>query len=274
MVNLDLDYFIGFDIGGTNVKYLIREKNNVLFSGSVKTSKFKSQDELIFFIFSIIDFMILEYGEKNICGVGFGSKGRVQKNGVILSSSLKLLSGLDLVSLIGERYEFKVKVVNDASVPYFAITESVLDKNILIVTLGTGLGTAVFRNSVHIGDEYFSSIFAHKKFKDGVNEDFVSIKFLLNKISENNLDIKTPLELFNLAKSGNKIACKIFEEYGKNIGDVLFCLVEEFEVDEIYFSGGVIKGKELFLDFTKEILGIECHVLSGEVGAFGASKLF
>ena len=134
MESSDLKYFVDFDIGGTNVKYLVREENNIVLSGFCETSKFSTCEDLLDYIYSIIDSILLKYGILNICGIGIGSKGRVTKSGIIISSSLKILNNLDLVTNLESKYDISTKVVNDASLPYYAISDNVCNKTIFIVT--------------------------------------------------------------------------------------------------------------------------------------------
>jgi predicted NBD/HSP70 family sugar kinase len=283
MKSENLKYFIGFDIGGTNIKYLLRQGNKILIYHSYKTNNIRGKQDLLNLFYSVIDPIILNYGKKNITGIGIGSKGRVTSEGVIVSSSLKLLSGLDLVSNLENKYSIKTKVVNDASLPYYAITENIKNKTILNVTLGTGIGTSLFLNYENLGGDYFSSKFARYEFRDSYIENYVSTDFLLNKIKENNLNINSTLELYDLASLGNKISKNIFKEYGENIGEVLSILLNKYHIDEIFFSGGIIKGKTFFFNHIKNSLEkysnkklpiLKIFKEDYEIGCYGASNLF
>jgi len=282
MTNDNVEYYIGIDIGGTNIKYILREKDKILLSGSYKSNKIKTRKDILNFIYSVVDTIILKYKNENIRGIGIGSKGKVTEEGVIRNSSFIALNNLDLVTKLQDKYNIKTKVVNDASLPYYTINDKIKDKIILIVTLGTGIGTAIFYNDEKIGNEFFSSEFALAKFRNGVNQDYASTNFLLSKIKENKLDIETPLELFTLAtEKCNDVAKKIFEEYGKNLGEIFSTLVNQYKIDEIYMCGGIIKGKKLFLQYienslkkhSKKIPNLKTIEKPYEIGAYGASKL-
>ena len=282
MTNDNIEYYIGIDIGGTNIKYLLREKDKILLSGSYESNKIKTREDIINFIYSVVDTIILKYKNENIKGIGIGSKGRVTEEGVIRNSSFIALNNLDLVTKLQDKYEIKTKVVNDASLPYYTIKDKIKDKIILIVTLGTGIGTAIFHNDEKIGNEFFSSEFALSKFRDGVNRDYTSTNFLLSKIKENKLNIETPFELFTLAtEECNDVAKKIFKEYGENLGEIFSTLINQYNIDEIYLCGGIIKGKKLFLQYienslkkhSKKIPSLKTIEKPYEIGAYGASKL-
>ena len=287
------NYYIGIDIGGTNIKYLLREKNNVILSNSYKTNKLKTQKEFLDFIDSIIEYIILKYKKENIKGIGIGSKSKITEDGTILSESLPMLNNLNIIKIVEEKYNIKTKIVNDACLPYYFIkdklVEEINNKTILIVTLGTGIGTSIWNKNKQIGNGLSSSKFSHTNFREGIIENYSSTKFLIEKSKEHQLEIKKPIELFNLAKNeddkNNKISKKIFEEYGNNIGEIISILINSNDINEIYLSGGITNAKELFLENVKTSLKkysnnkipnikiIESQNNKYEIGAYGASIL-
>ncbi len=278
-----MNLYVGIDIGGTNIKHLVREEDKVLLSGSCKSSDFSRKEDLLEYIFSLIKDIVSKYKIENVKGIGVGSKGRVTEKGVILCSSYPAVNGLDLVTSIEKEYGVKTRVVNDASLPYYAIRGEVKDKKVLIVTLGTGTGTAIFHNDKKVGDEFFSSSFARTKFRDKTNEAYASTNFLLTRAKENNIVAKTPLELFSKGISGDDKAKEIFKEYGQNLGEILSSLVNQYDIEEIHMTGGILNGKSLFLEHMKNSLKkhskkefpkIKLIKSKHPVGALGASKLF
>jgi len=272
-------YYIGIDIGGSSIKYLLRHNDEIITSGSESTRTLKTNQDVLNLIFFIIDSIISQYENNEIEGIWVGSKGSITKDGMIASSSFQALAGLDLKNILQERYTLKVKVVNDASLPYYALNDSQKhEKNILCLTLWTGIGTAIFLKGKKIGDETFSSQFSSTLFKKGTHENYASVNFLLHKARENNITVDTP---FELAKNKNDIMKDIFAEYWANIGEIIAKLIEDYNIGSIYISGWITKSKDLFEKDLQESLyrnsSLSPNIIiineNYEIGAYGASKL-
>lgn len=283
MVDDKNDYFIGIDIGGTNIKYLLRNNDDVLESGSYKTMSIRNLEDMLSCFFSVIDSSVLKCRKENIKGIGIGSKGKVSSDGIIECGTFLPFEKIDLVNILQNKYGIKTRVINDASLPFYVIDENNIDKTILIATLGTNLGTSLYRNDEKVGDENFSSEFAFTGFRNGLNRDYTSTEFLLTMAKENGLNVETPLELFNLAIDNNDVAKEAFEEFGKNIGEVISTLVNKHSIDKIYMSGGITKAEQFFLrDVLDSLNKYSCGKVPSikiieseyEIGAYGASRIF
>jgi len=277
-------YFIGIDIWGTNIKYLLRDNNEVLSSGSYKTSWIQNNQDVLRVLYSIIENIIQEYWKSNIGWIWIGSKGRVTPRWSIKSSSFKPLIGLKIKKLLENNYWLITHVVNDASLPYYALEDiEKHNKHILCITLWTGIGTAVYINGKKIGDETFSSQFASTPFKEHTYESYASILFLLHEAQKNNISIQSPLELYELGKNKNdNTALNIFKQYWNNLWEIFSILVNEHEIDEIHISGGITWAVDLFISSMKQSLEkyvkrkqptIHIYKDKYEIGAYGASKL-
>lgn len=283
-MNTNGKYYIGIDIWGTCIKYLLRYENNVVTSGSYPADRIKDSKDVLAIIFSIIDSITLKY--ENIWWVGIGSKGRVTKDGIIKSSSFKALAGLDLKNILEKKYKCRVKVINDASLPYYAIPEIDKERVNLFVTLGTGMGTSLFHNGKKIGDETFSSQFSSGKFRQWVREDYASTRFLLDQAKNNNIVCENIYELSLLASKDDATAFivqEIFKKYGENLGEILSILINDFDVDRIYISWGITQGVSLFQKYVVSSIAQysrdhipEVHIINKKypLGAYGASMLF
>jgi len=275
-------YYIGIDIWGSSIKYLLRMNGDIISSWSQSTNLITNNEDIIEIIYNIIDPIIQEYWLTNIKGIWIGSKWRVTTTWLIQSSSFKPLAGLNFKAILEEKYKITTTVVNDASLPYYALQGSQkYEKNILCLTLWTGIGTAIFLKGKKFGDETFSSQFSSTPFKASTHEAYASVKFLLNKAQENDIIAETPSELSELIESNGTIIRSIFAEYGANIWEMIAKIVEDAHIDTIYISGWISKSKHLFEENIQDSLHKYSHLTPHiifinepyEVWAYGASKL-
>ena len=121
--------------------------------------------------------------------------------------------------------------------------------NVLGITLGTGLGSARFHSGQPFeGDLYFAP------FKDGVAEDYISSRWFLKKYKEITGRIaKNVKDLVEKIPEEPEIK-RLFQEFGKNLGEVLFSYAEKYNCRTLVIGGNIANAWELFFPETKNIL--------------------
>ena len=148
--------------------------------------------------------------------------------------------------------------------------------NVIGITLGTGLGSARFHSGQTFeGDLYFSP------FKDGVAEDYISNRWFLKRYKETTgRTVKNVKELSEKIEAEPQIK-KLFDEFGKNLGKVLFGYAKEYPCETIIIGGNITNAWDLFILETKDILNtlpkkVEIRKAGfGEEGALiGAASLW
>ena len=141
---------IGIDIGGTSIKGAgITKEGKVLKVFSMPVVKGDSQDATINKLIEAINNYIKEQGFKKeeILGIGLGVPGVMDtKAGVITYSNNLQWYDFPIVDLIEKGTGLKVKITNDANAA--ALGEAKYGagkkyKNIIMVTLGTGVGGGI-----------------------------------------------------------------------------------------------------------------------------------
>ena len=265
-------YYIGIDIGGSNIKGILRCSNKIIKQIKTKTPN----DNIANFknvLFKIID--ELRKGHK-ISGIGIGVCGRVENGTVIDAPNLKIIDDYKIKNIISQKYKCFVKVCNDSHLFYYALKNTIRDKNIAFITLGTGMGISLYINGKLHTKTDFSSDFSHTKFfhSDCSIEDKISKRFLLNKAKKMDLDVHSTSELLSF-KNESKI---IFEEFGRNLGIVLFSLSKTLKLNKIYITGGFLKSlnlfeKSLMQHFNNPKCKIEFIQKDFPIGAYGGSLM-
>ncbi len=143
-------YYIGIDIGGTNLKAGIIDKDgNIIKKGSTKTSE---ANTLITDLAALCSELLEEsnLSLSDIRAAGIGIPGMVDdKNGLVIYSNNLVMKNLSIVKELNKHMNIPIYIANDADVA--ALGEARFGsgkgkKNILFLTLGTGVGTGIIIN--------------------------------------------------------------------------------------------------------------------------------
>ena len=151
---------ISVDIGGGSMKGgAINERGIVLDSFSLPMDRLANPEDTFANLASAINAFIKEHKyDEAISGVGLGVPGLIDKNTGIVASSPNMPAWLNfnIISFMEERIHLPVKIVNDASAA--ALGEAKFGsgksyKNIVMITLGTGVGGGIIINGKpYVGD--------------------------------------------------------------------------------------------------------------------------
>ncbi|MGJ8453703.1 ROK family protein [Pseudothermotoga sp. U03pept] len=139
-----MTYAMGVDIGGTTVKGGVVENNRILFKSVRPLNKRKPLDTLC----KVIE-DLLTYDEKPQF-IAIATAGRVDSDkGLILYASPNVpnWSGLSLSRIIENQYKVPCFVLNDARAAALAEARSRNVSNLVLLTIGTGLGGGIVLNN-------------------------------------------------------------------------------------------------------------------------------
>jgi glucokinase len=288
-------YFVGVDIGGTRIKTVLSYGDNVLVSRSILTKSGLSSDKIITRIIKLIYslFDSVEINISQLYGVGIGVPGIFEKSGKIINlPNLQILNGVNFKLILKNEFGnfVKVKIVNDAQLPYHFHKNILDEKNVAYLTVGTSLGCSLVLNGkLYVGaglaSQLSGSYFISKNKSMRVG-DVLAIDHILKSCVKRGLVVSNFSDFKNKLKSKDKIALDVFRDYGNNLGFVFRNIFQILHLDKIYLSGGLTNFSNYFLDdainnFKSngksmgdcpiEIIKTETGV---EIGAVGASKLF
>jgi glucokinase len=122
-------------------------------------------------------------------------------------------------------------------------------ENILGLTLGTGLGSAI-----KIGGQVSDAELWSSKFKDGIAEDYLGTSWFVSWVKENLAiqilgvkDIVDNQDLLQKAKPA-------FSQFSKNLAQFILLQVTELQIDAIVLGGNITKANGHFLEETLSIL--------------------
>ncbi|MBA7505890.1 Glucokinase [subsurface metagenome] len=278
-------YSIGIDIGGTNVTVaLVTEKGKIVRKIRFPTKVEEGKTKTIKRIVKALDEIMKGLRSNSIEGIGIGAAGDIDQNrGIVRFSPNLFWKNVPIVHLIRKRFNLKVVVDNDANAAawgtYILETKRKV-KNLLCITLGTGVGGGLILNgriyhgasgsAGEIGhitlnaqgekcrcgnygclETYVGSAYMVKKV---IKEIRKGERSLIKKLAGGNLQSITSQTIQTAALKGDKLARRIWKEAGEYLGIALSGVINLLNPEVIVFGGGVAKAEELiFQPMKKEI---------------------
>ena len=272
-------YRVGIDLGGTNIKVgIVDENQKIIVMDSVPTLQKRSADEVIIDMNNLVKSLIekSELDRNVISGVGIGCPGTIDAiNGIVLYSNNLNWEDVPLVDKMQVLLQYPIRVSNDANCAAIGEVKAGAAKdlkNIVLLTLGTGVGSGVIMNGKifegsHAGGAELGHTILIKNGRKctcgrkGCFEAYASATALIQTTKEMVLDQKESLILklcegniekidgktvFDAFEQGDEVATKIIEEYISYLGDGIVDIVNVFRPDKILLSGGICnQGKTL-----------------------------
>jgi len=248
-----MKYAVGVDVGGTKTEFvLVNEKAKI-----IKEIKYKTTRNKKLFIKRITEGIGAVYDkDKNILGIGAGIPGYSKDGKVVKAPNLKIIEGINLKKIIKDKFRKKVVIENDASCMALAECKFGAGKNVrnvVCLTLGTGLGSGVIINKKLYNDSEIGHMTINEDgFKCscgniGCLEEYVSVR-AIKRLSRKSFPGKSIVELEKLARKGNKKAIEIYEEVGYHLGTGLVNVINTLNPDVILIGGGLSKAGSLILN--------------------------
>lgn len=270
---------IGVDIGGTSIKgAAVTKEGKVLDVFTLRVMKTDSQEETINKLIDAINDYIKEQGFKKeeILGIGCGVPGVSDtKAGIVTYSNNLQWYELPIVEMIEKGTGLIVRITNDANAA--ALGEAKFGagkkyKNIIMVTLGTGVGGGIvlngelFEGNLGKGAElghmvvvvdgeqctcgrkgcleaYASATALNRETKKAMDAHKES---KLWEVVEKNgkIDARAP---FEAERMGDPVAHELVENYVKYLGEGLMNYFNIFRPEALVLSGGVANEGEYLL---------------------------
>jgi glucokinase len=274
---------VGIDIGGTNTKFGMADKNGrVLFQDKISTQVFADFTDFIDHLSAKIKHMLAAAKDYRLAGIGVGAANGNYYNGTIEhATNLKWKGIIPLADLLRKQFDVPVLVTNDANAA--AVGEMVYGaaknmRDFIVITLGTGLGSGIISNGQLVNGKHgFAGEIGHTTVnyagrycncgKRGCLETYVSAtgikrtvyKLLadhleqseLRGISFDNLHTKMITEA---AQRGDTVALAAFEYTGRILGTKLAETVVHTDPEAIFLFGGLSLAGELIFKPTTQYM--------------------
>ncbi len=276
-----MKYYIGIDLGGTNVRTLLVDENGKSYS-EVRdiTERENGPDYVCSKIIRQIEG--LDYsvcgGLSNVTGIGIGVPGPVDTvNGVmIMATNLPGFENYPICEKLSNRFNLPVFIDNDANVA--GLAEALLGagkgKSICYyVTVSTGIGGALIVNGQlvsggrgHAG-EIGNIIVKNNGYKHGaLNPGAVEAEASGTAITRKGKEIlgedkvAHAGDVFRLADEGDVKAQGLADEVISEIAILLANIAHTVDPHCFILGGGVMKSKRYFYDQLVEQFNSKIHV--------------
>lgn len=300
-----MKYYIGIDLGGTNVRTLLVDENGQTYS-EVKesTERDKGPDYVCAKIIRQIESLDTNVcgGIGGVAGIGIGVPGPVDVvHGVmIMATNLPGFENYPICEKLSDRFNLPVFIDNDANVAGLAEALLGAGKNYpttYYVTISTGIGGALVVDGklVSGGRGHAGEIgniivknngYKHGSLNPGAVEGEASGTAITRKGKELLGDSKVNHagDVFRLASEGDLIAKGIVDECVSQLATMFADIAHVVDPHCFVIGGGVMKSKEYFYDdlvaqFNSKIhVGMRGHIPLLETkiddcGAIGAAML-
>lgn len=306
-----MKYCFGIDIGGTTEKLgLFQGDGVILDKWEIKTRTEREGINILKDAAAAVESKIAERGidRDDILGIGVGVPAPV-KDGVVEKTANLGWPYKDVAKELAELLKLPVKVGNDANVA--ALGEMWLGggkghKNLIMVTLGTGVGGGIIVNEhimsgAHGAAGEIGHICVNYEEKDhcgcgrcGCLEQYASAtgiaRLARQKLTDTSRQTILKVEgvsakmVFDAVKEGDEVAKEIADEFGRYLGYALCNIAVIVDPSVVVVGGGVSKAGEILLTYIRKYYqeraffanrdtGFVLATLGNDAGICGAAKL-
>ena len=278
---------IGIDIGGTNTKFGIVDRNGkILEQDRLLTNEPEGVQDFIEDLHTkLLPLIAKAGGIKKFTGIGVGAPNGNYYTGTIeYAPNLKWRGIIPLAKMISEKFGLKATLTNDANAA--AMGEMMYGcaknmKHFITITLGTGVGSGiVIDGKIVLGHDGFAGELGHTVIRPGGRlhkgtgvrgslESYASatgvretaLEFLSDNPKVESLlrdytinDLITSQTVYECAMKGDKIANEIFEYTGQILGEALANFVMFSSPEAIVLFGGLTKAGDLIMNPTRQAM--------------------
>lgn len=307
MVNLQKDNVaLGLDLGGSSIKWGVLAPDGTIGVSGREPLPDRESKTVVTLLGKIITDARKTFGER-LCGIGIGSPGLVSADRRIVRQppNFPTWHNLPLADLLRPfAGDLPVTLENDANLLVYSETRwgaAVGCRNVVVLTLGTGVGGGVMVNGAvmrgagggaaelgHMTLNYESDVHCLCG-SVGCFEVLCNIAATMREVADvygNSADAPaTPEALTKAAKSGDEKAILVWKRIGKRLGVGIANIVNIFNPEIILIGGGLSGAGELLLGEARVVAESMCYAtswaetkveiagLKAQSGLFGAAAL-
>ena len=309
---------IGVDIGGTSIKgAAITSEGKVLDVFSMPVIKGDSQEKVVNDLIKVINDYLKQhqYGKDNILGIGLGIPGSIDTStGVVTYSNNLCWNELPIQDMVQKGTGLPVRIINDANAATYGEAKFGAGKkykNLIMLTLGTGIGGGIIINGeLYEGNLGKGAELGHVIMKldgeqcscgrKGCFEAYASATALIrqtkaamekDKASKmweiaGSLDNVNGKTAFDGMRAGDETAKKVCDQYIEYVACGIVDIINTFQPEFVCIGGGISKEKdnlripiEQYVDkyrfgkTAKKKTAIKIAQLGNDAGIIGAAFL-
>lgn len=281
------DFAIGVDIGGTNTKFGVVDKDGkILCQDRMLTNDANDVQDFVDELYQKLMPLIEKSGGlEKFAGIGVGAPNGNYYSGTIeYAANLKWRGIIPFAKITSDKFSLPVKLTNDANAA--AMGEMKYGcakgmKHFITITLGTGVGSGiVIDGKIVLGHDGFAGELGHTIIRPGGRlhagtgirgslESYASatgvretaIELLTKNPKEESLlrdysinDLITSKTVYDCAVKGDNIANEVFNFTGQILGEALANFVLFSSPEAIVLFGGLTKAGDLIMHPTRQAM--------------------
>jgi len=294
------DYIIGVDLGGTNIKAgLVDREGRIHRRFSTKTNFSADPQTISKQIFGLIEEVVESLRQRKagagslpavakILGVGLGSPGLIDKKGetILVSPNLPQWRDIPIKRMVTERFKVPCVLENDANAAAWGEKWAGVGKDansLVMLTLGTGIGGGiVINNTLWRGVNNVAAEIGHMVIQingakcgcgnNGCIEAYSSATSMVRRFKEalkngensllQGVGEITAKMINDAALKGDQASLDIIRETGRYLGVALVNIMHVLNPEIIVLSGGMIGSGDLLMNPIKETVKLKAFEAS------------
>ena len=280
--------YIGIDLGGTGIKAgLVDENYNLIATDSIPTGAGRHYSEIIKDMAMLSIKVAKDAGydiEKDVKWIGIGSPGTCDaKNGVLIYANNINFEMVPMREEMQKYINLPIYIGNDANVAAlgeYMVLEDKDVKNMIAVTLGTGVGGGIIiGGKIYDGFNFSGAEIGHFQVmaengepctcgRCGCWEAYGSVTALIRetkraiqanpgcemeKMVEGDLDKVNGMTSFVCAKKGDALAQSVVDRYIKHVAEGIVSVINIFQPEVLVIGGSISKEGDYLLNPIKEL---------------------
>ncbi len=271
------DFLLALDIGGSKLMVALMDQEGRIHDWLKKEWAIYSEEELIYNLVSTTRELLAGHREKKFSALGVTIPGLADPGrGLWIEAVFSGLGNIRIKEILEEEFNLPVYVDNDGQA--CALAEKVFGRcqnnsDFLYLTVSNGVGGGIFvNNSLYYGGYGSAGEIGHIVVEEkgrlcgcgsrGCLEMYASgpgivknyLKLAGDAGSNDGLDART---LAQLARGGNSLALKTYEQEGSYLAKALASAVNLLNPQKIVVGGGVSQSFDLFENsLRKELSGL------------------
>lgn len=236
--------YIGIDLGGTQIRGAGVEGDELSDVISMKVSSSGTENEVLQELFHLADRLVNK--DTTAIGIGVPSVVDIEEGIVYDVQNIPAWKEVHLKKHLEDRYHIPVLINNDANC--FALGEKYFGQgkdyhSFIGLTIGTGMGAGIIINDkLYAGTNCGAGEFGMVNYLDKYFEYYSSGQFFKN-IHEADGE-----EIFHQAEKGEKVALKMFEEFGTHLGNAIKMILYTYDPEIIIFGGSIKDAYSFYKD--------------------------
>lgn len=265
--------YLGIDIGGSSIKYGLFDENG---------NEIEYVEELIrtpkYSIFKMIETLVgIINTFDNIDGIGISIPGCINpESGYIQNGgAVRCLDNVNIINELRVYTDIPIEIENDANCALLAekwIGNGVDCSNFICMTIGTGIGGAIYLNNNLVrGNNFFSGEFGYMIIEDiyekfrihTLNKDSGTVPFVKQVARDKGIDSKqlSGNRIFDMIEAGDIQVIEAYKRWIRRLAICIYNLGFMLDPEKILIGGGISSEPKFISDLKWEIESISIELL-------------